>query len=119
MTGPIVEVRDYTIEPEWIEAYKIWADEHAAAWLRTNLNVIDFWLDDGIDAEVSGSSPQVSGNGQPNVCWIIRWDSKEARDEEFPKIMGSPEWADIWAKHPNPKAYLQMNVRFMRPARTA
>ena len=119
MTGPIVEVRDYTIEAEWIDAYKQWADELAAPWLRANLNVIDFWLDDGFDAEVSGSSPQVSDNGQPNVCWIIRWDSKEEREAQFPKIMDSEEWAKIWSKHPNPKAYLQMNIRYMRPARSA
>ncbi len=113
----IVEIRDYTIESEWIDAYKRWADEHAAPWLRANLNVIDFWLDDGIEAEVGGSAPQVSEHGQPNVCWIIRWPSKAARDEQFRKIMNSDEWQAIWAKHPNPAAYLQTNIRFMRAAR--
>ena len=119
MSGPIVEIRDYTIDPDWIDAYKNWADELAAPWLRANLDVIDFWLDDGIEAEVSGSNPRVSENGQPNVCWIIHWPSKADRDEQFQTIMGSTEWRDIWSKHPNPGAYLQMNVRFMRAARTA
>jgi len=118
MTQPIVEIRDYTIDAEWIDRYRDWADEHAAPWLRANLDVIDFWMDCGIETEVGGSAPQVPDNGQPNVCWIIRWPSKAARDESFGQVMGSAEWREIWARHPNPNAYLQTNVRFMRPARS-
>ncbi|WP_419946748.1 hypothetical protein [Candidatus Poriferisodalis sp.] len=112
----IVEVRDYTIDPEWFEAYKEWATEHAAPWLRDNLDVIDFWVDDGHEPEVAGSDPQVSPHGQPNVCWIIRWASRDARDEGFRATLGSQEWQDVWAKHPNPNAYLHLNVRFMTAA---
>ena len=119
MSDAFVEIRDYTIEAEWFDRYKEWAVAHAAPWLLQNLDVIDFWLDAGIDAEVAGSAPQIPDNGQPNVCWIIRWASKAARDEGFPEAMGSPEWAEIWSKHPNPNAYLQTNVRFMRAARAA
>ena len=118
MSDAIVEIRDYTIDPDWINAYKDWADTLAAPWLRANLDVIDFWLDDGIDAEVTGSNPKVTENGQANVCWIIRWPSKTDRDAQCSKIMGSDAWREIWSKHPNPNAYLQMNVRFMRAARS-
>ena len=118
MSEAIVEIRDYTIEAEWFDAYKTWADKLAAPWLRANLDVIDFWLDCDIEAEVRGSAPRVSEHGQANVCWIIRWPSKAARDEQFGKIMGSDAWREIWAAHPNPKAYLQQNVRFMRAAAT-
>ena len=52
MSEGIVEIRDYTIEPQWLDAYSKWADSLAAPWLRANLDVIDFWLDCGIDAEV-------------------------------------------------------------------
>lgn len=116
MSEAIVEIRDYTIEPEWFDAYKEWADRLAAPWLRANLDVIDFWLDCGIEAEVNGSAPRVSEHGQPNVCWIIRWPSKAEREAQFPRIMSSEGWRRIWAEHPNPKAYLQSNVRFMRAA---
>jgi len=115
MSG-IVEIRDYTIDPSWFEAYKVWANELAAPWLLANLDVIDFWMDDGIEAEVTGSSPSVSNNGQANVCWIIRWPDKATRDAQFTEIMGSPEWAKIWAQHPNADSYLQMNARFMKSA---
>ena len=113
MSG-IVEIRDYTIEPERFAEYRAWAVQHAVPWLAANLDVIDFWMDDGIEAEVTGSNPQVSENGQANVCWIIRWPDKETRDVEFSARMGGDEWKAIWAKHPCPDAYLQMNVRFMR-----
>ena len=80
MTKPIYEIRDYTIESEWFGAYKEWAKDIAAPWLKENLEVIDFWMDEGEPPEVSGSNPIVSPNGQPNVTWIIKWDSRETRD---------------------------------------
>ena len=115
MGGGIVEIRDYTIEVEWLARYKVWAEELAAPWLKKNLDIIDFWMDMGLEEEVSGSNPQVSDNGQANVCWIIRWRDKAHREAVFRKTMGSSEWRDIWAKHPNAKAYLHMNARFMEP----
>ena len=116
MSEGIVEIRDYTIEEKWFAKYKEWANEFAAPWLRNNLDVIDFWMDSGISSEVTGSSPQVSPNGQANVCWIIRWPSKASREASFAAFVKNPEWQGIWAKHPNPNAYLQMNVRFMQAA---
>ena len=76
----IVEIRDYTIEAEWFDRYKVWA-ETAVPWLKAHLDVIDFWIDDGIEADLTGSDPRISPHGQPNVCWIIRWASKEERIE--------------------------------------
>lgn len=116
MSDAIVEIRDYTIEPAWFEAYRDWARDHAAPWLKANLDVIDFWVDDGIEPQVAGSSPAESPNGQPNVCWIIRWPSRDARDTGYAAFTDNPEWHEIWAKHPNPNAYLQVNIRFMKPA---
>ena len=113
MTKPIYEIRDYTIESEWFDAYKEWAKDIAAPWLKENFEVIDFWMDEGEPPEVSGSNPIVSANGQPNVTWIIKWNSRETREREFPLTMSSDEWKEIWAKHPNENAYLHLNVRFM------
>ena len=70
MSEAIVEIRDYTIEPEWLDAYAKWADSLAAPWLRANLDVIDFWLDCGIEAEVRGSSPQVSETARPTYAGL-------------------------------------------------
>jgi len=117
MADDIVEIRDYTIEPEHFAGYKEWAIRLAAPWLKGNLDVIDFWMDDGIPAEVTGSAVEVSPNGQPNVCWIIRWPDKASRDQGIEGLGRNEEWAAIWAKHPCPDAYLQMNARFMKAAR--
>lgn len=118
MNEAIVEIRDYTIEPAWFERYREWATRLAAPWLRANLPVIDFWLDCGIPAQLGGSAPRPPEHGQANVCWILRWPGKAVRDVEYPKVMRSPQWREIWAQHPNPRAYLQTNVRFMRAADT-
>ncbi len=115
MSDSIVEIRDYTIAPDQFEAYRDWAQRLAAPWLKANLDVVDFWMDCGIDAEVGGSAPSVSDNGQANVCWVIRWDSKSDRDARFGEIMGSDGWREVWEQHPCPDAYVQTNVRFMRP----
>ena len=114
MSDVIVEIRDYTIKADWIDDYKDWADNIAAPWLKNNLDVIDFWVDTGIEPEVGGSSPVVSPNGQPNVCWIIRWSSKEDRDLGFAALKMNEEWQEIWSKHPNENSYLHKNVRFMK-----
>ena len=113
----IFEIRDYTIEPGHFGAYKAWALDKAVPWLRAHLDVVDFWLDDGFKAEVSGSDSQVSVHGQPNVCWVIRWPSKAERDSGFEAFSNHPEWQAIWAEHPCPDGYLHMNARFMRAVR--
>ena len=116
MPDAIVEIRDYTFEATTFEAYKKWATELAAPWLKANLDVIDFWVDCDIEPEVKGSNPQVSPNGQPNVTWIIRWNSIEDRHARFASTLASPEWQAIWAKHPNENGYLHMNARFLKAA---
>ncbi|MDE0000317.1 MAG: DUF1428 family protein [Rhodospirillaceae bacterium] len=116
MTDRLVEIRDYTVDPARFDAYREWACELAAPWLMANLDVIDFWLDDGSEAEVTGSDPHVSPNGQANVCWIIRWPNRTARDEGMRDLESNAEWRAIWARHPCADAYLQMNARFMKAA---
>ena len=110
MTKPIYEIRDYTIESEWFDAYKEWAKDIAAPWLKENLEVIDFWMDEGEPPEVSGSNPIVSPNGQPNVTWIIKWEAE--RQRERPLTMSSDEWKER-GRNIRMKTYLHLNVRFM------
>ena len=49
MSNAIVEIRDYTIDQEWFDAYKEWAKNLAGPWLKENLDLIDIWLDEGLE----------------------------------------------------------------------
>ncbi|HSG88784.1 MAG TPA: hypothetical protein VLA56_06205 [Pseudomonadales bacterium] len=113
MATCIYEIRDYTIEGESFDAYAKWATELAVPWLSEHLDVVGFWMDAGIDAEVAGSAPVVSPNGQANVTWILRWPDKATRDTGFAAAFGSDGWKAVWAAHPNANAYLHTNARFM------
>lgn len=115
MAKALHEIRDYTIDPEWFDRYVEWAREHAVPWLAANLDVVGFWVHGGEPPDVGGSNPVVSPNGQPNVTWILRWPDRATRDAEFARVFGSDGWRTVFAKHPNPNAYLQMNARFMEP----
>lgn len=106
------EIRSYHYNPAQFEAYKHWALEYAVPYLKANLNIVGFWLDNGIPAEVTGQSPSKMELGSANVTWIIRWDSKEARDEGYRTVFNGAQWDDIMSRHPDRNGYLQMEARF-------
>lgn len=113
----IVEIREYTLRPEVLSRYERWTRELVVPWLRSNFDVVGFYVECGIEPEVPGSaSPPLDGQPPPSACLMIRWPSKEARDTEFRGKLATPEWRDIWAKHPCPDAYLEKRVRFMKVA---
>ena len=49
MSNAIVEIRDYSIDPERFDAYKEWAKNLACPWLKEYLDLIDIWLDGGLE----------------------------------------------------------------------
>ena len=108
----IYEIRDYHYRRDIFDAYRAWADE-AVPVLKDQLDLVGFWIDDGIAPEVLGSNPEDPEIGRANVTWIIRWESKAVRDAEFPKVIASDEWQAVWRKHPDPNGYIQMLGRFM------
>lgn len=107
----IYEIRDYHYLPEKFEAYKAWGDE-AVPVLKEILDVVGFYVDAGVEPEANGTNPEKPSIGYANITWIIRWASKEERDEKFASAMQSPKWAAVWAKHPDPDGYVQMLSRF-------
>jgi hypothetical protein len=108
----IYEIRDYHYRPDIFEAYLAWAKE-AVPVLRSKMDVVGFWIDAGTPPEITGTHPVDSPIGSANVTWIIRWDSKEARDAGLGAAIGSDEWKAVWSRHPDPNGYLQMSARFM------
>ena len=108
----MIEIRSYHYDPDKFEAYKKWAVEEAVPFLKANLDLVGFWLDNGTPAEVSGSRPMDMELGSANITWAIRWDSTEARQKGFDEVLGGDGWQAIWARHPDANGYLQMEARF-------
>lgn len=107
----VYEIRNYNIHPEQIANYKTWIDTHGLPHIRQHMDVVGFWVKGDIDAEVNGEP--LDELGSPNVTWIIRWDTKEQRDEVMQKVFGSPEWQEIFAKFPGGgEAYLRVEAKF-------
>ena len=106
------EIRNYHYEPSKFEAYRQWAVDEAVSFLKANLDIVGFWVDNGDAPEVSGSDPAPGKHGAANITWIIRWDSKEARDEGHKLVFGGDGWKAIWARHPDANGYLQMEAKF-------
>jgi hypothetical protein len=109
----LFEIRDYHYRPDLFEAYLLWA-EKAVPVLRAHMDVLGFWVDQGIPPEITGSQPFESPIGSANVTWILRWPDLEARATGFRDTLASPEWKAVWAEHPDPGGYLQMSGRFMK-----
>ena len=98
-------------------AYKQWAIDLAAPWLKANLDVIDFWMDDGIEAEVSGSAPNVSTNGQANVCvGLFAGQARLLATSNLARFQKIPNGRKFGLSIPRADAYLHMNARFMKAA---
>ena len=88
----IYEIRDYTIEEEWFDAYVYWAENHFMPYGNERIEIIDFWVSAGEEAIVEGTNPIVSPNGQPNVTWVAKYKSREERDAFFANLDVDPEW---------------------------
>jgi len=106
------EIRSYHYDPDQFEAYKTWAIDDAAPFLKANLNVVGFWLDNGKAIELSGSDPTPQKHGGANVTWIIKWESEEDRARGMKEIFTGDEWQGIYDRHPDADGYLQMESRF-------
>lgn len=106
------EIRSYHYNPEKFDAYKTWAIEEAAPFLKENLNVVGFWVDNGKAPELTGGDPVPHKHGVANVTWIIEWDSEAARDQGFQEVFFGEGWQEIWSRHPDADGYLQMEARF-------
>lgn len=108
----LFEIRNYHYDPAKFAAYRQWAVNEAVPFLRANLDVVGFWLDNGEPPEISGADPMTLKHGSANVTWIIRWESMEARREGHERVFQGEGWRDIWSRHPDARGYLQLEARF-------
>tara|TARA_B110000211_G_C13691260_1_gene383186 strand:- start:196 stop:540 length:345 start_codon:yes stop_codon:yes gene_type:complete len=110
----IFEIRNYHYDPAQFDAYLHWAENHAIPVLSEAFDVVGFWVESGEDTEVTGSAPMDTPIGHANVTWIIRWDSKAARDEGWDKLRATQQWKAVGAAHPDPNGYRQIEIRYAR-----
>jgi hypothetical protein len=94
----LYEIRNYHFNPELFEDYKAWAKSEATPFLKDKLDIVGFWVDTGIPAELNGEP--LDALGSANITWIIRWEDMAQRESEFEATLGSPEWADIFSRVP-------------------
>jgi len=106
------EIRNYHFDPSQFDAYKSWVIEQALPFIKANMDLVGFWMDNVDTPKISGSNPMDLGLGSANVTWIIRWESMDARKRFHKEVFGAEDWQRIWANHPDPNGYLQMEARF-------
>ncbi|WP_419942891.1 hypothetical protein [Candidatus Palauibacter sp.] len=110
--GAIYEVRNYHFDRARFDEYAEVARGEYLRYLREHLDIVGFWIDSGIPAEVRGAEQDELGSA--NITWVIRWASKAERDEKLPQVLGTPEWGEIFAEVPGGGAsYLRIESRFM------
>jgi hypothetical protein len=106
------EIRNYHFDPSQFDAYKSWVIEQALPFIKANMDLVGFWMDNVDPPEIRGSSPMDLSLGSANVTWIIRWETMDARSRFHKEVFGAADWKRIWANHPDPNGYLQMEARF-------
>ena len=58
-----VEIRNYHYDPDKFEAYRNWAVDEAVPFLKANLDLVGFWLDNGEKPEIDGRDPMSLKHG--------------------------------------------------------
>jgi hypothetical protein len=107
----IYEIRNYHIVPERFPAYCRWAHDHAVPYIREHVDLLGFWLDNGMPSEVRGAPMDKLGSA--NVTWIIAWRDAEHRKSTLDPLFATPEWQAIFAKLPGGlDNYVRMESKF-------
>jgi hypothetical protein len=86
----LYELRMYDITPAMMDQYLDWANNQALPLLidKFKLDVVGFWRQTDIPPEIERGTPT-------NVVWMIRWPSREKRNETWKYIRSHPEWKAI------------------------
>jgi hypothetical protein len=112
MSEPVFEIRNYHIKPEKFESYKKWAREIAVPHLGKHMNLVGFWVDSG-DAPSPIVGEPLDKLGHANVTWVIKWGSMKEREEVMGKVLGGPEWAEVFKQLPGGlDNYARIEVRY-------
>ncbi len=106
------EINSYHFKAESFDEYKKWVVAEVVPFLRANLDLVGFWLDNIAAPELGGTQLLEHPLGSVNSMWIVRWNSMEERNQKKDEVFGSEEWKKIKANLPDPDGYLQYETRF-------
>lgn len=109
----MVEIRSYHFAKDRLEEYRRWARDVAVPHLKTRMDLVGFWIDNGMPPIVGGSLPREPDSRIANVTWVIRWQDKAQRDRVWEELRAGSEWRAILAQVPGGEAsYLVAEARF-------
>ncbi|ARN75870.1 NIPSNAP family protein [Oceanicoccus sagamiensis] len=109
----MIEIRNYHIAADAYSAYKHWAEYIAVPYLKQQLPMIGFWLNDNTEVEVLGEA--MDAVGPANVTWILEWDSMEQRNEQMAAAFTGERWDEVFAKLEGGfDIYVRRETRFCR-----
>ena len=106
----IYEIRNYYFEPSLLGDYRIWTTEKALPYLRSNLDVVGFWLSIDEPTEIVGR--EMDDLGSATVTWIIRWSDMATRHSRMKEVFGVDAWKAILRSNPGLKYYYRSEVKF-------
>lgn len=109
----LFEIRCYYFEPTRFEEYKIWLEKQAWSYFASKMDIVGFWLDNGMAPEYGGSLPQDKDIRPANITWIIRWQNREQRDKVWKEVWSDSECQAIFSTVPGgTESYLRTEARF-------
>ncbi len=105
------EIRNYYFEPSRLEEYREWIRSWAIGYLRDNLDLKGFWINNSEPAQVNGTP--MDDLGSANITWILGWQTMEERNARMATVFTGKEWEDIFQHVPGGiDSYLRMEVKF-------
>ena len=115
----VYEIRNYHFDPARLEEYKNWARALAIPFfVDADVDVVGFWADCGIEPEVRGEP--LDALGPATVTWIIRWPSREAREDTLTALLATEEWQRIFEQVPGGRvSYRRIECRFFESLTSA
>ena len=109
----LFEIRCYRFEPTKFEEYKVWLKDKAWSYFSNKMNIVGFWLDNGMPPIYGGSQPPADDVLPANITWIVQWRNREQRDKVWDEVMADPECKTLFSTVPGGmNSYLRMEVRF-------
>lgn len=89
----VYELRTYWVEPQFIDGYQEWANNHALPVLQGQFGfrVVGFWINDASRP----SRPTFPAVDDPfTVAWVLAWQDEAERDAAWKAVLASSEWAE-------------------------